>query len=559
MKGAKSAARSRRQRGAALIKILAFGVLIAVAMAAGIVLLITRGLVNATPIVSTNPPNTRSDAGKGASATSHASSGSAAGPLSSSANRASAKPAAPYGWTMKDGKLVPASAPGTDSSVAPPALVPTAATGDPAKDWALEYERTENGPEADLVVRTGDVNNLGFGWPKNYDPFSGNSTNPHPFPWKPKPWSPEGTDRIILGSAITAEYFAAHPFTGDGYSNVLNACTGLAPDTPCKERQDTTPQPIVLTLGALPKKINAVVFQIFVDDFQAPSFHSHFQATLNGVRIPSFEAVLNSIDQTGPVGKLITVHLLPEYWPLLQADKVKLLIDDPTTKSPDGYAVDFVRVLVNPHKFKYEVSLTATVRDADKSTPIPGATVTAALQSASTDQSGKCELSELPAGLVVATAEASGYDASSVPVDLIGGHSGHAELQLHRHHEGAEALEKAISETGSATVYGIHFDTDSAKLRPDSLPALNAVLALVNKHPESRWIIAGHTDNQGSSDHNQVLSQNRAASVIAWLREHGANAGHMDPQGFGSSRPVADNGTATGRALNRRVEVSVGK
>jgi outer membrane protein OmpA-like peptidoglycan-associated protein len=197
--------------------------------------------------------------------------------------------------------------------------------------------------------------------------------------------------------------------------------------------------------------------------------------------------------------------------------------------------------------------------DADKHAPIAGASVTAGLQSASTDAAGKCQLSGLPAGLVVATAVAPGYDENSVPVDLVAGQSGNAEILLHRHQEDTAALEKEIAQTGQATVYGIHFDTDSAKLRPDSIPALNAVLGLINNHAGSRWVIAGHTDNQGNGAHNQVLSENRAASVMAWLKEHKVDRSRMVAQGFGATRPVADNGTANGRALNRRVEVALTK
>jgi outer membrane protein OmpA-like peptidoglycan-associated protein len=127
---------------------------------------------------------------------------------------------------------------------------------------------------------------------------------------------------------------------------------------------------------------------------------------------------------------------------------------------------------------------------------------------------------------------------------------------LHRHEEGTSALEKTIAQTGSAAVYGIHFDSDSAKLRPDSTPALEAVLGVINNHAGSRWIIAGHTDNQGNGEHNQTLSQNRAASVIAWLKAHGVDASRLAPQGVGASRPVADNASANGRALNRRVEIA---
>jgi len=319
------------------------------------------------------------------------------------------------------------------------------------------------------------------------------------------------------------------------------------------------PQPITLAMGTLPSKINSVLLQIFVDDFQVPCLHSHFQVSLNGTQIHNFEEAINALNQTGPIGKLVSLRLLPEYWPLLRSNHAELLIDDPITRVRDGYAVDFVRILVNPRNFTYQVSLAVSVLDADTRKPIPGATVTAALDYATTDNSGNCALNGLPAGLAVATATSPNYDQNSTPVDLPSGETGHAEILLHKHQEDTAALERSIAQTGSATIYGIHFDTDSAKLRADSLPALNAVLGLVQNHASSRWLIAGHTDNQGHDARNLPLSEQRAAAVITWLKDHGANVSQLDPQGFGSSRPVADNSTATGRALNRRVEVALAK
>jgi outer membrane protein OmpA-like peptidoglycan-associated protein len=404
-----------------------------------------------------------------------------------------------------------------------------------------ETERTVGGSEADLVVRTGDLNNLGFGFPKGFDPFSGDSTPPHGYPWTPPPGSPPGTDRIMLGSAVTASDISGHAH--DGYS------AGTV-------REDTMPEPISIAVGALPENIDAVLIQMFVDDFQAPVFHSHFQATLNGTRIPSLEVVLNALEQTGPIGKLVSIRLLPEYWPLLKSGTVSLLIDDPTTHVGDGFAIDFVRILVNPHSSKYQVSLQASVIDADKESPIAGASVAAALVSTTTDDRGHSELQGLPAGLVVASASAPGYDAASVSVDLVAGQTGNAEFKLHRHDEGTAALERSIAQTGSATIYGIHFDSDSAKLRPDSAPALASILGLLNDHPVSRWTIAGHTDNQGVAERNLPLSEARAAAVVSWLTSHGVEVSRLVPQGFGASRPVADNKTADGRALNRRVEIA---
>ncbi len=496
---------------------------------------------------------------------------------------------------------IAAASAAADAALTPPAvpagppIVPIAATGNQAHDWALEYERTVGGPEADLVVRTGDINNLGFGWPQGFDPFSGQSTPSHRWPDinHIPPNAPPGTDRIMIGTSVMPIHLsiqhvagqpdrvvldsALKPLYGDGYSGSLGDCVFIRDNlatmaylqTPSvlnkfaanciRERQLTMPTPIVLSVGALPSKINNVVVQIFADDFQPRAIHSHFQVSLNGTRIPTFEYAINSLDQSGPVGKLLTLELLPEYWPLLKSGTVKLLIDDPTTHEPDGYAVDFVRILVNPHKFKYQVSLTATVTDADTHKPIAGATVSAGLASAAADRQGKCHLQGIPAGLVVATASAPGYDENSVPVDLPVGQTGNADIELHRHQESTAALEQSIAQTGTATIYGIHFDTGSSKLRADSMPALNAVLGLINNHAGSRWIISGHTDNQGSDRLNIPLSKARAASVVSWLTAHGIAADRLEPEGFGASRPVADNATANGRALNRRVEVALSK
>jgi OmpA-OmpF porin, OOP family len=416
----------------------------------------------------------------------------------------------------------------------------TAQSSRPAP-WSAISERTVGGPEADLVVRTGDINNLGFGWPQGFDPFSGKSTPPHGYPWEPPAKAPAGTDRIMLGSAVTPQDVQTRP--GDGYS----AST---------QRPANMPRPVTLAVGDLPAKVNAVVVQMFLDDFQSPVWHSRFQVSLNGTRIPSFEAAVNSLEQTGPIGKLVTLKLLPEYWPLLRTGTVKLLIDDPTTHAPDGFAIDFVRILVNPNPFKYVVSVNGSVMDADTHRPIPGATITAGLTTAVAGPQGKFALLRVPAGLVIATASVPGYDDGVMPLDLESGSKGQADFELHKHREKAEDLERAIAQKGSVAIYGIHFDIGKASLRPDSTPTLEAVLTLIKGKPGLRWIIAGHTDNQGATDVNQKLSEARAASVVGWLSGHAVAASRLIPEGFGMNRPVADNSTESGRALNRRVEVS---
>jgi outer membrane protein OmpA-like peptidoglycan-associated protein len=349
-----------------------------------------------------------------------------------------------------------------------------------------------------------------------------------------------------MGSVVVAYDLATH--NHDGYASYGN-----------DHRAATMPTPVTLDIGGLPNKVDVVLLQMFLDDFQAPVWGSHFQFTLNGTRIPSFEAAINSLQQTGPIGKLVTFKLLPEYWPLLRSGQVKVLIDDPTTHVPDGFAIDFVRILVNPHPFKYPVSLTCSVLDAATHRPIARATVESANGTAVTDARGNCQLRSLPAGLVTASAIAPGYDEQVIPVDLEAGATGQARFALQRHREGVADLERSIVQSGSAAIYGVHFDTNSSVLRPDSTAALQNVLALILKRSGSRWVISGHTDNQGSAELNQKLSQARAASVIAWLAAHGVAATRLMPQGFGASRPVADNSSEAGRALNRRVEMELVK
>jgi outer membrane protein OmpA-like peptidoglycan-associated protein len=119
---------------------------------------------------------------------------------------------------------------------------------------------------------------------------------------------------------------------------------------------------------------------------------------------------------------------------------------------------------------------------------------------------------------------------------------------------GGEVKKKLLAE-GRARVYGILFDLDSANIRSESKPVLDEVLGVLKGEPGWKVLIEGHTDSTGSDSHNQTLSQHRADSVKSHLVAGGIDAGRLQTQGFGESKPVADNATELGRAQNRRVEL----
>jgi len=102
---------------------------------------------------------------------------------------------------------------------------------------------------------------------------------------------------------------------------------------------------------------------------------------------------------------------------------------------------------------------------------------------------------------------------------------------------------------------GVNFETSSARLTPASQPVLDKVADSLRAHPDVRIEIAGYTDSTGSTGLNNRLSKARADSVRDYLASKGVSASRMETQGHGSSRPIADNGTAAGRAANRRVEM----
>jgi len=107
------------------------------------------------------------------------------------------------------------------------------------------------------------------------------------------------------------------------------------------------------------------------------------------------------------------------------------------------------------------------------------------------------------------------------------------------------------------TSVDLRFDTGSAELRPESQEQLNNFAADLRAYPDVRVNVGGYTDNVGSAERNRQLSQERANSVMAELVSKGISADRLTAEGFGEQNFIADNSTATGRAQNRRVTVSV--
>src|SRR5262249_47866718 len=100
----------------------------------------------------------------------------------------------------------------------------------------------------------------------------------------------------------------------------------------------------------------------------------------------------------------------------------------------------------------------------------------------------------------------------------------------------------------------IEFETGKAVIKPGSFPILDEVVTLMKAQGSIKMGVYGHTDSRGIAANNLKLSSDRAASVMAYLIGHGIAASRLESQGFGQTKPIADNATEEGRAKNRRVE-----
>jgi outer membrane protein OmpA-like peptidoglycan-associated protein len=131
----------------------------------------------------------------------------------------------------------------------------------------------------------------------------------------------------------------------------------------------------------------------------------------------------------------------------------------------------------------------------------------------------------------------------------------------------AKQLEKDLGKTAKVERVGegirvsmdgqLLFAYNSDEISAATRENLEKLAETLQKNPDTDLLVEGHTDNTGSADYNQDLSERRAASVSSFLRSRGVRASRLTIKGYGLTQPVADNSTEAGRRQNRRVEIAI--
>ena len=413
------------------------------------------------------------------------------------------------------------------------------------KDWSKPSASLKDTREAEYLIRLGDVDNLGFGWPAGFDPFCGRMTEAHEYPWEPNRADQPGFDRILLSSRFNPA--GPRGCGGDGYSGAYDAVTS---------KPATYTIPTAVLQGAT--VANAFV-QIFIDDFQAPSLCSRFQVSLDGVRCAECEKILNAIDQTGPVGKLITIPLPEEFYGALTTRSSLSLTVDEVTGAADGFAVDFVRLLVNRRRENTcKGTINGVVLEKDTDQPIANARVFLADKTGTqTDVAGRFTLTGVPTGFEVVGASAPGYNDGAGTAD-IGPGEDNPEVTIHLE-KGTQAVfdQKRIAVGQAISLSNILFDQGSADVKPESRPELDKVVRFLQSNPRAEIELSGHTSSEGDAVLNRSLLYRRVKACKDHIVSKGIDPGRIIAQGYGPDRPVAPNDTEANRARNRRVEMRV--
>jgi outer membrane protein OmpA-like peptidoglycan-associated protein len=139
---------------------------------------------------------------------------------------------------------------------------------------------------------------------------------------------------------------------------------------------------------------------------------------------------------------------------------------------------------------------------------------------------------------------------------IVGAMMDKQERQL-RQIQGVDVTRTADNELKVTVKNDVLFDYNSAGLRSASRASLREMANVFEQYPNTTIAVEGFTDSTGSAAYNERLSERRASSVANYLENLGVRGSRVDTIGYGESRPRASNNTASGRQLNRRVEIHV--
>jgi OOP family OmpA-OmpF porin len=410
-------------------------------------------------------------------------------------------------------------------------------------DWSSHQMVLQDAKDAEYVIRIGDIDNFGFGWPQKFDPFCDIMTTSHAYPWDADQKDIRGFDQMLVSSIYKP---SSDRIEGsDAYSQSFD---------PIKSKPSTWTLP---TSALKETDIKNAYLQLFVDDFQSLRYASKFEFTIEDKRFIALESVLNSLNQTNQVGKLITLPLTPEFYGMLKTkDSIRILLDE-VTGAGDGFAIDFMRLLVNKNNLKIcKGNLKGKVLDKKTGMPVAGVNVSSgASKIVKTNSKGEFEIRYIPTGLELIKATFKGYEDGFATTDIRKGVE-NDELIIYLNEGGAATFEnEKLRVGGKVLLHKLVFVGMKAAFKLSVKKEVDKITIFLKENPEAVIELAGYTSAGGDENDNKIFTFHRVNFVKNYILSKGIAPDRIFAIGYGSANAIVPNDTERDRRKNRRVEM----
>ena len=414
------------------------------------------------------------------------------------------------------------------------------------KDWSSNKVILKDAKEAEFILRIGDIDNFGSGWPIKFDPFCDVLDASLKFSPIASVADSTGFDRILFSTNYNpgAEKIFGKDTHSDSY-DPLNS----KPKNWVLQTSDLRDYPII-----------DAYLQLYVADFQAPRFGSKFQFQINEKRFVEAERILNNINQSNQPGKLLNIPLTPEFYGMLTTqDSLNILLDE-VTGAADGFAVDFLRVLINRNTLNLcKSTLKGKVLNKETGKPIRGVLVsTLSSKMIETDANGEFEIRHIPTGLELVTATDKGYEDGLLAVDIK--QEINDDIIIYLHEKGETTFEGEKLRVGGKVVLDkVSFIGNKAAFKLSSAKEVDKVVAFLKANPKAVIELAGHTSTGGDENINKQFTFHRANYVKNYIVSKEIEVDRIYAVGYGSERSIVPNDIESDRRKNRRVEMRLMK
>ena len=250
-------------------------------------------------------------------------------------------------------------------------------------DWAATSIELYDTPEAEYVIRVGDIDNMNTGWRIAYNPFKGGQSRKLPSSWAVVPDDPAGTDRImIIQGARQGDLFTQEKQLGE--NQVESFSFGFFP------------------IGG---KVNDVYMQIYLSGVEQKMSKTEFVFTINGEELTEVGEMFRALDIRDLSGELFTFKLPSYMHDMLKTGVLEIKIDSASPLRSNGFVIDFAKLLVNKKVFEYSGSVIGTVNSHKSFEPVANIKVSSQGIIAYTNKQGEYRLDGIAAGRAVIKVE----------------------------------------------------------------------------------------------------------------------------------------------------------